>query len=372
MRAGARSGRGGRRRLLISERRDGDTLAFARRVVIAAVIAMFVVGFGLALVFGFPLVMLLFGAVLLAVLLRGLGELVAKITPLSARWGVGVVLLLLTAAGVLIAVFAAPAIAARVADVADRVPEAAAKAWSKLLSTPVGAYLPKEPLGGDEGFTLTTGQITQRLSSVMTVAFGVLGDLAVALIVGIYLAISPGQYHAGLIHLVPKRRRARAEEVIDALTHALRWWLVGRFASMAIIGVASGVGLWLLGVPLAGTLGVLTGFLCFVPFVGPLVSLVPPLLFAWVESGTLALWVLALYSGVQLLESYVVTPLIDQRTALLPAALVIASQAIIGFAAGAVGVMLAVPFAVVIMVLVQMLYVQDVLDDEEIEVEGVE
>lgn len=337
---------------------------------IAAVIAVFVLGMGLALVFGFPVVMLLFGAVLFAVLLRGLGELVARFTPLSPRWGVGVVLVLLTGVGVLIGVFAAPDIAARMADVADRVPEAATAVWAELRSSPVGPYLPEKPLDAD-GTELSAGQITQRVSMVMGALFGVMADLAVVLIVGIYLAISPAQYHSGLIHLVPKRRRARAETVIGALTHGLQWWLVGRFSSMAIIGVVSGVGLWLLGVPLAATLGVLTGLLCFVPFVGPLVSLVPPLLFAWVESGSLALAVVALYAGVQVVESYVVTPLIDQRTVMMPAALVISAQAIIGFAAGPIGIMLAVPFTVVIMVLVQMLYVQDVLEDE-IEMEGVD
>ncbi len=338
-------------------------------MVIAAVISMFVLGMGLALVYGFPLVMMFFGAVLLAVLLRGLGELVAKVTPLSARWGVGVVLLLLLGLGALLAIFAAPAIASRIADVSDRIPEAAAKVWEKIVASPVGDYLPKEPFDGN-GYTLSASQIAQRAPMVMKAVFGVLADLAVVAIVGLYLSISPAQYHAGLIHLVPKRGRERAEEVLRAIVHGLRWWLVGRFSSMAIIGVASGVGLWLIGVPLAATLGVLTGILCFVPFIGPLVSVIPPMLFAWVESGSLALWVMALYFGVQLLESYVVTPLIQQRTVLLPAALVIGSQAIIGFAAGPIGVMLAVPFTVVIMVLVQMLYVQDVLHDDGIEVEG--
>lgn len=329
---------------------------------------MLVLGFGLALVYGFPLFMVLFGAVLLAVLLRGLGDLISKITPLPPRWGVGVVLLVLLGLATLVALFAAPSIAARIADVADKVPEAAGQVWDKVRASPVGPYLPEKPLGGD-GYHLTSSQITSRLPGLMSTIFGVLADLTVALIVGIYLAISPSRYFDGLIHLVPKRHRDRAGEVVESLTSALRWWLVGRFSSMAIIGVASGVGLAIIGVPLAATLGVLTGLLCFVPFIGPLVSVIPPLLFAWVESGTLALWVMALYFGVQMLESYVITPLIQQRTVLLPAALVIASQAIIGFAAGSIGVMLAVPLAVVMMVLVRMLYVQDVLHDPVDEVQ---
>lgn len=337
-------------------------MRFASRALIASTIALFALALGLAVVRGFSVVMLFFGAVLLAVFLRGLADLADRYTPLSARLSVGLVLLVFVAAAALLGIFAAPVVAERVADVAERVPDAAAGAWEKLRSSGVGQYLPEKPINGGE--TLTAHQIRDSLSAIMGTAFGALANLAVVLIVGVYLALSPARYARGALHLVPQDHRERAGEVLDALSSSLGWWLVGRLASMAIVGVGSAVGLALLGVPLPWTLGALTGLLCFVPFVGPLLALAPPLLFAWVESGSLALAVLALYAVVQVLESYVITPLIQQRTVLLPAALVIGSQTVIGFAAGPVGVMLAVPLAVVVMVLVRELYVKGILGDD--------
>ena len=81
------------------------------------------------------------------------------------------------------------------------------------------------------------------------------------------------------------------------------------------------------------------------------------------------LTVLALYLGVQLIESYLISPLVQQRAVAMPPGLLIASQVILGVLAGLVGVAVATPLAVVAIILVQMLYVEDVLGDD-VEVMG--
>ena len=93
----------------------------------------------------------------------------------------------------------------------------------------------------------------------------------------------------------------------------LGWWLVGRGISMLEIGVTTGIGLWLLGVPLAFALGLLTGFLNFVPTFGPLIAAVPTALVALTVSPMTAVYAVALYTAVACFDGYAVTPLVQMR-----------------------------------------------------------
>ncbi len=97
---------------------------------------------------------------------------------------------------------------------------------------------------------------------------------------------------------------------------------------MAIIGVLSTIAFFLIGLPGALFVGLLAGLLNFVPYVGPIVSFVPPLLLA-LTIGPLAVVLVAIaYAGVQFAESYLVTPLIMERAASLHPATVIATVTI--------------------------------------------
>src|SRR5690606_25719481 len=114
-------------------------------------------------------------------------------------------------------------------------------------------------------------------------------------------------------------RRARGAEVLSALHHALQQWLLGRFADMLVLASLTTVGLLLLGVPFAVPLGLTAGALAFVPYVGPILSVIPAVLVATqADTPNAALWVLGLYAVVQFVESYLITPLIEQRAVDVP------------------------------------------------------
>ncbi len=152
-------------------------------------------------------------------------------------------------------------------------------------------------------------------------------------------------------------------EVLGALGYTLRWWLVGRFLTMAVNGLFSGIGLWLLGIPLALGLGLLTALLNFVPNIGPILSMIPAVLLALAEGPDKALYVLVLYLVLQNLEGFVLEPLVQQCTVALPAAIVIGSQVLLGVLLGSLGVLLATPLIACLFVLVKLLYVRDTLGD---------
>jgi predicted PurR-regulated permease PerM len=132
--------------------------------------------------------------------------------------------------------------------------------------------------------------------------------------------------------------------------------------SMVEVGTLIAVGLWLLGVPLALTVALLTAALGFIPNIGPVVSAVPAVLLALTQGPAQALYVALLYLGVQSFDGYVVTPLVQQRTVSLPPALLLLAQVLLGVLLGGVALTLATPLAVVALVLVKKLYVEGVLE----------
>jgi predicted PurR-regulated permease PerM len=105
------------------------------------------------------------------------------------------------------------------------------------------------------------------------------------------------------------------------------------------------------------------GGLSFIPYIGPLLALIPMLLVASLQSLTVSFYALAVYGVVQFAESNLISPLIQKRMVSLPPALLITAQMMGGVVAGGLGVLLAEPAAVVTMVLVQMLYIEDVLGE---------
>lgn len=192
---------------------------------------------------------------------------------------------------------------------------------------------------------------------------GAVGNVVIILFVGIYFAAQPHLYIDGLVTLVPPKKRARARAVLDELGTTLARWLLGKAASMLVVGIASAAGLAALDVPLALILGLIAGLLDFIPYLGPLMGGVPAVLIAFSHSPEQALYVVLLFTAIQMLEGYLMSPLIEKRTVALPPALTIVMQILFGALFGLAGVALATPLTAVLAVLVAMLYVQDVLGD---------
>ncbi|WP_420473766.1 AI-2E family transporter [Noviherbaspirillum sp. ST9] len=140
-------------------------------------------------------------------------------------------------------------------------------------------------------------------------------------------------------------------------------WLRGKLLSMTVVGAATAIGLTILGVPLALALGLVAGLLDFIPYIGPVLAAIPALLIAFSQGPMLALYVILLFIVLQLLEGYLLLPLIERKTVSMPPALTITMQVLMGLAFGLAGIALATPLTAVVAVLVAMLYVEDVLDD---------
>lgn len=194
------------------------------------------------------------------------------------------------------------------------------------------------------------------------VAGGTVGA-ALALALGALLGVAPGRHLAPFARALPEEARPVAREVVDAVVDALRRWLVGRVVDMTLLGTSMALGLHLLGVPWAVPLGALGGALEFVPYIGPSAALLPAVFVALGEHPSLVPRVVALHLGLQLVQSYVVTPLIEQRAVHVSPAWVLTVQAVMGVTGGAVAVLVAVPTIVVAIVTVQVLWLRRALGD---------
>lgn len=308
------------------------------------------------------LLLLLFAGVLLAVFLRSLATWLSGFTRLRAGWSLTIVLVLLLGTVVLSGVLFAPRLAEETQQLTEKLPEAVTELTDWLRQYSWGRWLLNEmpDAAAGEG----QGQVVQQATGAAWKLFDAIVALAIVLFVGIYLAAEPEPYQRGVLRLVPPARRERTGQVMFAAGYTLRWWLFGQILSMLIVGITMGVGLSLIGVPLAFALGVLAGLLEFIPTLGPPLAVIPAILLALVDDPQKALYVLMLYSVVQTLESYLLTPLVQRSAVSLPPAVTIAAQVFMAWTAGAVGLLVAVPLLAVIKVAVQMFYVEDALGDE--------
>jgi predicted PurR-regulated permease PerM len=213
------------------------------------------------------------------------------------------------------------------------------------------------------------GQIFRSLAGVLlqTARTGAL--LMVSFVVTVFVAFDPHVYHRGVLWLVPTEQEAIARQTMDRLLVAMRWWMVGRLASMTAVGILTSLGMWLIGMPAPMALGALAGLLSFVPNIGPIAAAVPGLLLAMGQGPWVTLGVLCVYLVAQLIESNAITPLVEQYAVSVPPGVLIVTQFVFAALAGAWGMIVSTPLLVVVMVLVQQLYVRQRLQ-KPIEVTG--
>jgi len=338
---------------------------FAVGVVVAAALA-------LALIWAASTVFLLiFAGVLVAVLLTGLTDWLVRHASLPHGVALASVVLALLALLIGGIWFLSPS----VSDQVDQLAESLPKALDRLREQAehyrwVQTVLERTPSA--EELLPPRRDVLTSATGVFSTTLGAIANVVIVLFIGLFLAAEPTLYQNGLLRLVPPARRGRAAVVLAAVGYTLRWWLIGKLISMTVVGVLTWIGLALLGVPLALTLGLLAAILTFIPNIGPILSAVPAVLLGLLDGPMQALYVVLLYVGIQTVESYLITPLVQRRTVSLPPALTISAQVLLGVLLGAIGLLLATPLTAMALVLVKMLYVEDALGDHTIEVKAEE
>jgi predicted PurR-regulated permease PerM len=330
-----------------------------RRMSAAMLVAGIFAVAGVALLwYLFDVLLLIFGSILLAVVLRAPTDWLAAKTRLSAPWALGVVLLVITAMLAAAGWLLGGAVTEQSQAIAEQAPQMLERVKERLDEYGWA----RDRIDADAILDDGDGTFVGRGLRVISATFGALANVALVVFMAVLFAAQPQLYVKGTLRLVPKEKRDRAAEVMHRLGETLRRWLVGQLVLMSFVAITTTFGLWLLDVNAALALGILAGLLTFIPFLGPLIAAAVGILVSLADGLITAAWVTVLYIGIQVIEG-MLEPLVQQRAVYLPPALLIVSQLALGVLVGFVGIVLATPLAAALMVTVQMLYIEDVLQD---------
>jgi predicted PurR-regulated permease PerM len=196
-------------------------------------------------------------------------------------------------------------------------------------------------------------QTTGWANTLATDSLDAIADAVVIVAIALFLGSNPSLYRRGLLYLFPGRHRQRAAEILDTVGSCMTGWLLGQLIPMAALGIGTIISLWILGIPLAFTLGLFTGLMLFIPYVGSVIAYIPTALIAFTKGPHTVIYVTVVYIGVHVAEGYVITPLAQKHAVRLPPALTLLSQLFMWKIAGLLGVIVATPLAAGVLAVVQ-------------------
>lgn len=304
--------------------------------------------------------LVLFGAVVLAVALDVLISLLRRLLPLNRPAALLLVLLALLLLGwslftlllpelieqveQLVALL--PSLTRRLAQIAERI------SWLPDLEHQLiqsSNFERLQPLGG-------------QLLGVAGGAASTTIQLLLMALLALLMALDPRSHTRLVVAITPAFYRARMRELLGDCREALGGWLAGMTLSALVVFLTTWAGLALLRVPLALLSGLICGLLTFVPTIGPTAATLVPLSVALLVSPAKLLQVLLLRLVLQNGEAFLLTPLLLNRAVNLLPTVALMSQLCLGALLGLPGVLLALPLVVVLQVLCQQVLVHDIMD----------
>lgn len=312
------------------------------------------------------ILLLIFAAVVFAVVLN---RIVRWLQQQGVKRGIAIALTIISLLGILFVLFAVigPSFAQQLEQLGNLIPTTleSLRNWFNSLSTRLpdrlinvrsfSDFLPRlQPL-----ITRLLGNAYTWFSDLLSIIL----NLLLVLVLIIMLVANPAPYRRGLILLFPAFYRRRAYEILSECEASLVGWIAATLIDMAVIAVVSFIGLLILGVPLALANAIIAGLLEFIPNVGPVLSVIPPMVVAaLLVSPWKAVFVLILYVLIQQFEAYILVPYVmKQQVELLPAVTLLA-VVIFGSLFGFLGVFLSVPLVIVSKIWIYELLIKDILN----------
>ena len=325
---------------------------FFRRALIAA--AMIVLGL---LVWRLSdILLLLFGVILIGILLSGGADSLSRRSHLPRGVALAMVVLVVVGSVAGVVVLFGTQIVSQLTDLWQRLPGALDNLEQRLGLGDISARVLQHAQSNP-------GNIVFQITSWAGFLINVLANILLLLVAGVFLAAQPLLYRQGALKLLPPSQRPQIEETMDFSAAALRQWLIGQLMAVLLVGVIIALGTSYIGLPSPLALGLIAGIGEFIPFAGPLLGAIPAILLALTQSWAQVALTLGLFLFVQVIESNLITPLIQRRMVSLPPVVTLFAIVCFGVLFGPLGVLFATPLAVFIFVAVNNLYVRGLLDE---------
>lgn len=336
-----------------AEQNRSPTSSYNKKVWLAVSITALLVVLLLIFKALFSLILLALAGILFAIYFHGCADFFKRVFKLSQGWSLAVSIIVNLVLIVTFFWFVGARLQMQVVEMADTIPQTIDNAKAYLQQSSLGRKALDSLESSDTRKTMSVAK--QFFSS----GFGVLSDLYIVLLLGIFFIANPFIYKKGLVHLLPSGAKEKGAAILDEMHRVLKMWIKGQLFGFLFIAILTGMGLWLIGMPLILTLALIAGLLNFIPNFGPIIALVPAALLGLQQGTTTALLVLGLYTFIQIVQSAVTQPLIQKKMVNIPPALVIFGQVAMGLLGGFWGVLLATPAIVIIMTMVNKLYVEN-------------
>lgn len=311
--------------------------------------------------------LLLFSAILLATFITPLvGALGWRGIP---RWlSALVVYVIILAIFAAIVLQAAPLVINETAALVSQLPNLAAAVYGYVTGLPGFNEFSKSLPGPADIASGLLPQLAPLADTVRSVFFSITTTLISAIIVLVvaYFFIIDAHIVDRIVEaLVPTEHRSKALRILKRSGDRMRGWLVGQLVVTVYFIICFTLGLWLIGVPYALSLGIITGFLEIIPFIGGATGAVLAMVVAFATNPILALWVLALHLVVSNVEAHILVPYVYARTFRLHPAIVVLALLVGTKLFGLFGAILAAPAAAALYVLVEELYIRKVVQRED-------
>lgn len=217
--------------------------------------------------------------------------------------------------------------------------------------------------------SIFTQQLQTAASWIITNVYAFISDSLTLIlnalfvfVLSIMLLANPQRYRQGLIHIFPAFYRQRADEILSRCEVKLVHYVAGIASSMVFVGITSTIGLLILKVPLPVVNGLLAGLFAFIPYIGAIVSAIPPILLALLDTPWKAGVVLLLYFIIQQVEGNFVTPIVMRHQVDLLPATTLALLTAFGIFFGPLGLLLGLPTLVIAQTWLEEAVVHDILD----------
>lgn len=331
---------------------DTNHQLFAKKVwITAGILSLFVVFILLFKILLSTLLLVLAG-VLLAVYFIAFARLIEK---LHIPYKISVVISVVINIGLIVGFFwfVGSQLGQQIDQLSEKLPQTVEHLKDQLNQTGVGRKAVN--ILQSSGDAAKTKMIAKKFFSS---SFGVLSDIYIVLLLALFFIASPSLYKKGFIHLLPSAAKNKGVEILNSLHNTFKNWILGKIVGFFFIAIFTALALWIIGMPLILTLALIAALLNFIPNFGPLIALIPAVLLALLQGTNMVILVVILYTVVQILQSAVTQPLIQQKMVQVPPAIIIFAQLAMGLLGGFWGVLLATPVVVIIMEIVNELYVK--------------